>query len=106
LKLVYTHANNFIVLNAKNIVESASIKVFLKNEFSTGAVGELPPVDNWLELWVLEDLHYERAQQLLAVFDTQELADWQCAKCAETNGAAFDFCWNCAASSHHSITVS
>ncbi|EPJ44914.1 MAG: hypothetical protein OFPI_38680 [Osedax symbiont Rs2] len=94
------------MLNAKNIVESASIKVFLKNEYSTGAVGELPPVENWLELWVVEDLHYERAQQLLEVFNTQELADWGCVKCSEINGGAFDFCWNCEASSHYSETVS
>ncbi|MCJ8299189.1 MAG: DUF2007 domain-containing protein [Pseudomonadales bacterium] len=101
MKLIYTHANNLIVLNAKNIVEASSIKVFLKNEFSSAGVGELPPIDNWLELWVVEDLHYERAQKLLAVFNSKELADWQCVKCAEINGAAFDYCWNCTTSSHY-----
>ncbi len=95
MRLLYTHSNALIVLNAKNIVASQHIKIFLNNQFSAGAVGELPPIDNWLELWVVEDLHYDRALKLLDSFNQEDKKDWYCTHCQEVNGGAFEFCWNC-----------
>ncbi|MFT5706659.1 MAG: hypothetical protein ACI9ES_000946 [Oceanospirillaceae bacterium] len=95
MRLLYTHPNALIVLNAKNIIELSCIKVELRNEFSLAAVGELPPVDNWLELWVVEDMHYQRALDLLASFNEEKKEDWQCIQCLEMNGDAFEYCWNC-----------
>lgn len=71
----------------------------LKNEWTAGAVGELPPIDNWLELWVLEELHYERALALLSEFNQPEKEQWTCQSCDEKNGGAFEFCWQCGSQS-------
>ena len=95
MKLLYTHPNPFIVHNAKCIIEQSSIKVMLKNEMTAGAVGELPPIDNWLELWVLEEMHYERALAMLSDFNQPEKSHWYCSNCSENNGGAFEWCWSC-----------
>lgn len=97
MKLVYTHSNRFLVLNAKNLVELENITVILRNEFSSAAAGELPPIDNWLELWVAEDLHFDRALRVISAFNAEPSADWWCKRCGEQNGCAFEHCWECSA---------
>jgi len=98
MKLIYSHPNPFLVYNAKNILEAHFLKVELKNEFSAGAVGELPPTDNWLELWLYQDSHFDLAEKLLAEVNAQfSGSDWHCVLCGETNGKNFEFCWSCSA---------
>ena len=93
---VYSHSNPFFVYNAKNILEANYLKVELRNEFSAGAVGELPPTDNWLELWLFDDIHGELAKKLLRCLDSPSPSvDWRCKNCSDINGENFDFCWNC-----------
>lgn len=96
MKLIYTDSNRFLVSNAKNVVENAGIPVTLKNEYATGAVGELSPIDSWLELWVSNDEDYEKARKLLeSIVSADDKVNWVCTHCDEKNDASFDFCWNC-----------
>lgn len=95
MKLVYTHPNRFLVLNAKNLLEIEHMTAVLRNEYSSGAAGELPPIDNWLELWITQDMHFDRAVQLLSSFHTTPTKDWLCRECDEQNGVAFEYCWQC-----------
>ena len=96
MKLIYTHENGFIVHNVKNIIEANGIEVVLKNEFSSGAIGEVSAIDAWVELWVIHDVEFEIAQSI--VVNLQSKAndpEWQCRECSEENDASFDICWNC-----------
>lgn len=96
MKLVYTHENRFLVGNAQNILEQAGIRVVWKNEFSSGAIGEISPFDTWPELWVVEDTDYQQAINILSnAFNTSTAPEWQCTQCHEHNDAAFETCWNC-----------
>lgn len=96
MKMVYSNENHFLVNNAKNIVETEGIAVFVKNEFAQGAVGELSAVDAWPELWICDDSEFERVQELLASQLQQRLgADWVCQQCKEVNASSFDICWQC-----------
>lgn len=96
MKLIYTHENRLLVNNIRNIVENAGIAVVLKNEFAGGGMGELSPFDTWLELWVLEDADFEKAQKIV---DTETepcgLQEWQCSQCFEMNSDSFEICWQC-----------
>jgi len=94
MKLIYTHENRLLVELAKSKLEVAGIAVFLKNEFAQGGSGDLAPHQAWPELWLERDRDYERARQLLADAETQQVS-WRCRDCGEENGAAFDYCWNC-----------
>ena len=95
--MVYTHENRFFVANARNIVESTGIRVFLKNEYTSSIMGEAAAFDTWVELWVENSADYNRACDLIANSLSEEDAEpWRCAVCDEENDAAFELCWQCA----------
>jgi hypothetical protein len=96
MKLVFTAENRFIVGNAKNILDSHSISVVLRNEFSSSAVGEISPFDTWLEVWVVNDSDYHRACEILeSSLSKKDAAPWVCQNCREENDISFEMCWNC-----------
>lgn len=96
MKLVYTHENKVLVENAKNLLELKGIDTLLKNEFASGAAGDLVPAETWPELWVLDETHYQEAMSALQVLNEKiNGPDWVCGECHEPNGAAFESCWNC-----------
>jgi hypothetical protein len=96
MKMIYTNENLFIVGNAKNILESHGIDVILKNEFSSGVVGEVSAFDAWIEIWVQNDSDYEKAFKIIEnSLSTENAAQWRCDQCKEDNDASFEICWNC-----------
>lgn len=96
MKKVYSHENQFIVNNMKNIIEAENIDTFLKNEFTQGAIGEIPAFDTWPEIWVVEDHDAKKALAIVEkVQQSSRREEWMCNNCAEKNDASFDFCWQC-----------
>jgi len=96
MKLIYTHENGFLVNNVKNIIEANGIETVLKNEFSSGAIGEVAAIDAWVELWIMNDGEFEIAQTMITHMQSKaDEPDWQCRQCDEENDASFDICWNC-----------
>lgn len=96
MKKVYTHENQFIVNNIKNLIEAENISTFLKNEFTQGAIGEIPALDTWPEIWILEDSDFDKANAI--VIQSQEggrRSEWVCNSCAEHNDSSFEVCWQC-----------
>jgi len=98
MKKVFTHENRMIVYNMKNLLRAEGIDALLKNEFSGGAVGDLPAFDTWPELWV-DDARAESAQSVLrAAAQSIPGQAWTCRACGETSEAGFAVCWNCGCS--------
>ncbi|RJG42243.1 putative signal transducing protein [Motilimonas pumila] len=96
MKLVYTHENPIMVNNIKNILAQAGVETLLRNEFSQAGLGEIPAFDTWPELWVIEPLQYEKAQQLVEAIKQQHNAPaWFCTQCHEENDGSFEICWQC-----------
>lgn len=95
MKLIYTNEDRFSVFNARNLLVNANIDVNLKNEFISGAAGDLSPFDTWLELWVEDEFYNKAKKLLLPLTDVNASTDWSCPACGETNGASFEICWNC-----------
>ncbi|RVU84675.1 DUF2007 domain-containing protein [Leucothrix sargassi] len=96
MKLVYTHENKLLVENAKNMLDLAGIESHLKNEFASGAAGDLVPTESWPEVWVLDESDYDKAVAVLQVLtDKLTAEDWVCPNCQEANAATFEICWNC-----------
>lgn len=81
----------------KNILESEGIACELRNEHLGSVMGEVPFVEVWPQLWIVNDLDYDRATQLLS--DDAELESptepWDCRFCGETNEGQFAACWSC-----------
>ena len=96
--MVYTNENRFLVANANNILQSHGIAVTLKNEYATGGIGDLSPLDAWVELWVINDEDYATAVEIIEhALSATDAPEWHCPKCGEQNDSAFDFCWHCQA---------
>ncbi|TDR23606.1 DUF2007 domain-containing protein [Marinicella litoralis] len=92
------------VIQAKNTLEEANIPCFIKNEFSTSAAGEVPFFETWPELWIHRDADWERALELVQPLresrksqpeNAEQLIDWTCSQCGETNEGHFALCWSC-----------
>ncbi|WP_293267513.1 DUF2007 domain-containing protein [Neptunomonas sp.] len=96
MKMVYTSENQFLVCNAKNLIEAQGIGTFLKNEFAQGAVGETSAFDAWPEVWIFSDSDYEQALNIIETsLSRKNAAEWVCENCSEHNDSSFDICWNC-----------
>jgi hypothetical protein len=95
VKRVFGSYNQQLVHHAKNLLEAAGIRVLVRNQYLSSAMGELPPAECEAQVWVLEDSDLPRAE---AILHTKPPAgpDWTCA-CGETLGAQFSHCWRCGA---------
>ena len=81
----------------KELLASEGIACLIRNERLCGAVGEIPFLECFPELWVIDDETWPRASLLLkgwlAVKKTEE--DWLCPQCGEKVESQFELCWNC-----------
>ena len=103
---IFRDYDRFMVYQIKQLLDANAIPCYLKNEFISGAIGELSPLDSQPEIWLLDDEWELRAQTLInSHLDQRESrqaqADWRCEHCNEVNDASFDVCWQCQAPRSH-----
>jgi hypothetical protein len=81
----------------QSLLESHGIRTFLKNEFGSSVVGELPFVEVVPQLFVIEEGDLTRARELLSAEtpDGQSAADWTCSECGTEVDGNFSQCWKC-----------
>lgn len=100
MKRVYSAPNGVLVHNLKNALASRGVPCEVRGEARFGAIGELPPIECWPELWVLDDDRVDEAEQVVAAAmeETREdIPSWPCPQCRETIEGTFDVCWKCGA---------
>ncbi len=92
-----TTAPSLITINHfKNLLEAEGIPCQIRNEHLGSIMGEMPFVEVWPELWVVNDLDFDRATQLITAADAESPdTPWRCKKCGEENEGQFAACWNC-----------
>jgi len=95
---VYEDFNFSRVGQMQSLLESHGIQTFLKNEFGSSVVGELPFVEVIPQLFVLERKDVKRAQGLIS--DEEQGAEpgeaWVCPECGAEVDGNFSRCWRCA----------
>ena len=81
----------------QSLLESHGIKTFLRNEYGSSVVGELPFVEVIPQLFVLEEKNVARARELLQLdFPTEGSDDdWVCPECGVDVEGNFSRCWKC-----------
>jgi hypothetical protein len=95
MKSVYSAPNIAVVGIYKSILEGNGIRCWLKNEFLSAAMGELPPIECWPQLCV-DDEDYTEAQRVLAeAISPGETIPWRCPSCGEEIEGEFCECWKC-----------
>ena len=94
-----TACDSIVTINHyRNLLESEGIPTVLKNEHLISIVGEMPFQEVWPELWVKNDMDYDRARQLIdagTVLAESPGSHWTCQDCSEVNEPQFGACWNC-----------
>ncbi len=96
---VYTAQALHTVGFVKSLLACEGIDSMIRNEHLNSAMGELPPIECWPELWILNDQDESRARTIVENF--QKRADsapgpaWHCQQCGEFVEGEFDLCWNC-----------
>ena len=96
-----TSAESLITINHyKNLLQAEGIHCEIRNEHLGSIMGEMPFVETWPELWIANDLEFDRATQLIAGAESESpAAAWTCKKCGEHNEGQFAACWNCSTAS-------
>ena len=104
MKRLTTHESLAYIGHLKNVLEHAGILCMIKNAHLSGGIGEIPFLECLPELWVLKNLDFHRANQLLAELESPiELAQqWRCRNCRELIDGQFVVCWNCGATTEQS----
>jgi hypothetical protein len=93
----------------QSLLDSQGIKTFLKNEFGSSVVGELPFVEVIPQLYILEEKDLALAMELLrleqpaagveknGVEKNRAEENWICPKCRADVEGNFSRCWCCGA---------
>lgn len=95
MKRVFSSHDLLAVHHVRNILEAAGVRVTLRNEMLSSAMGELPPAECQGELWVGE-ADWARALEALAAQPAPG-PEWACPACGERCEAQFTQCWRCGA---------
>jgi hypothetical protein len=98
MKKVYSAESLVKVAHLRNVLESAGIACCIRNERLSGALGEIPFLECWPELWVLQTQDAPKAQSLiqeeLRGYESARTA-WTCETCGEWLDGQFTECWRC-----------
>ncbi len=99
MRKVHTAESVVEIAHLRNLLEAEGIACLVRNDRLGGVVGEIPFVECWPELWVVETGHYLKARALVeeALRAPAHATDWHCPRCGEAIEAQFAICWNCGA---------
>jgi hypothetical protein len=87
------------ITHYQNLLAAEGIKTEIRNQHLGGIMGEMPVFETWPQLWIVNDLDFDRATQLLESTDAEPVGDaWVCSKCGEENEGQYGACWNCGVS--------
>lgn len=83
----------------KSLLASEGIPSMIRNEHLNSAMGELPPIECWPELWIVNDADEARAKGIVDDYlnriNMTPGPAWNCRQCGELVDGEFDICWNC-----------
>jgi hypothetical protein len=98
MKRVFRAASLIQVAHARNVLLTAGIQSELRNQYLAGALGDLPMLETWPQLFV-EDADEKPALRALARAAAAPTGiAWTCEICGESLEPQFTSCWRCGSS--------
>jgi len=84
----------------REMLETEGIESVVKNRALSVTAGEVPPIETWPSLWVIDDARADEAERLVkaVMHDDTPGESWTCPGCGETIDGHFAACWRCARS--------
>lgn len=99
MKKIFSSQNSMIIHHMKNLLSLKGIHAIVRNENLTAALGEIPPTECWVELWILDGSRENEARAIIQKEkESQEKAmdwSWRCPHCGENIEGQFTDCWQC-----------
>lgn len=85
----------------KGLLESHGLSALVRGEALAGIAGEVPFVDVWPTVWVLDDDREAEARAVIEEYERGPAPDpsrgrWRCPKCGQPLEPQFTACWACA----------
>ena len=96
MKRIFSSYNAVLAHHTRNLLEAEGIETEMRNQLLSSAMGELPPAECQVEVWVRNDGDAPRAFAILRR-PPPSGPDWTCARCGEFSGPQFTQCWKCGA---------
>ncbi len=99
MRKVHTAESIIEVAHLRNLLEAEGIRCVVKNDRLGGALGEIPFVECWPQLWVCRPGDALRARGLIEQALRSDPAGqaWTCPGCGERIEPQFRQCWQCGA---------
>eukprot|EP00919_Chromeraceae_sp_WS-2016_P079845 GHVR01188893.1.p1 GENE.GHVR01188893.1~~GHVR01188893.1.p1 ORF type:complete len:109 (-),score=13.45 GHVR01188893.1:35-361(-) len=100
MKWVHTLYDPLLAGHIEAVLKDAGIECLVKNKHLMGGVGDIPALETWPEIWVLDERDENAAKALIEALARPVSADakpWRCPTCGEHIDAQFTECWACAA---------
>ena len=98
MKRIHSAKDPLMIGHLKNVLATFGIRCIARNLDLSSAAGELPPIECWPELWVVDDEKVAKAtailRKTLAPMESVKKS-WLCGGCGETIEGQFSECWNC-----------
>ena len=95
MKRVYRAASLLQVAHARNVLIAAGVECELRNIYLAGALGELPMMETWPQLYVNEADERYALSMLARAAQAPGGAAWVCEECRELLEPQFTSCWRC-----------
>jgi hypothetical protein len=95
VKRVYRAASLLQVAHARNVLLAAGIQCELRNLYLAGALGDLPMMETWPQLYVDDGDERYALGALARAAAAPAGAPWLCVECGEQLEPQFTSCWRC-----------
>jgi hypothetical protein len=102
MKWIHTLYDPLLAGHIEAVLSDAGIRCLVKNKHLMGGVGDIPALETWPEIWVLDERDEIAAKALIEALAQPASSDarpWACPTCGERIDAQFTECWSCAAPS-------
>ena len=100
MRRIYSSFDLTATHHARNLLQAEGIRAVVTNELLSSAMGQLPPSECQVELWVIDDADAERATRILTEGRPPPWPNggaWRCPRCGEAGEPQFTQCWRCGA---------
>lgn len=82
--------------HVRNVLEHSGIPCELHNDRLWSALGEIPLLEAWPQVWVQDERDRERAREVLRELERgPSRPAWSCPACDEWLEGQFTACWSC-----------
>ncbi len=100
---IYSTPNGPVAHLVRHALEAEGIAGDVRGETRAAFVGEIPPIEAWIEVWVADGDAVEAdriAREITA--EVPEGEPWTCA-CGESVESVFATCWSCGAAAPEEV---